>query len=46
MGGESETVIGNWLKKSGKRGKVVLATKVGIVEKGGASLKNGISSTR
>ena len=28
-GGESETVIGNWLKKSGKRGKVVIATKVG-----------------
>ncbi len=28
-GGESETIIGNWLKKSGKRDKVVLATKVG-----------------
>jgi aryl-alcohol dehydrogenase-like predicted oxidoreductase len=28
-GGESETVIGNWLKKSGKRDKIVLATKVG-----------------
>src|SRR5690606_20226391 len=28
-GGESETVIGNWLKKSGKRAKVVIATKVG-----------------
>ena len=28
-GGESETVIGNWLKKSGKRNQVVLATKVG-----------------
>lgn len=28
-GGESETIIGNWLKKSGKRNKVVLATKVG-----------------
>ncbi|HVV62745.1 MAG TPA: aldo/keto reductase [Pseudolabrys sp.] len=28
-GGESETVIGNWLKKSGKRSKVVIATKVG-----------------
>jgi aryl-alcohol dehydrogenase-like predicted oxidoreductase len=38
-GGESETVIGNWLKKSGKRDKVVLATKVGMVEKGAASLK-------
>lgn len=29
VGGESETVIGNWLAKSGKRGKVMLATKVG-----------------
>ncbi len=28
-GGESETVIGNWLKKSGKRDRVVIATKVG-----------------
>jgi aryl-alcohol dehydrogenase-like predicted oxidoreductase len=30
VGGESETVIGNWLKKSGKRDKVVIATKVGM----------------
>ena len=29
QGGESETVIGNWLKTSGKRAKVVVATKVG-----------------
>lgn len=28
-GGESETVIGNWLKKSGKREQVIIATKVG-----------------
>ena len=28
-GGESETIIGNWLKKTGKRDKVVIATKVG-----------------
>ncbi len=28
-GGESETIIGKWLKQSGKRSKVVLATKVG-----------------
>ena len=32
-GGESETILGNWLKKSGKRDQVILATKVGI-EKG------------
>ena len=29
QGGESETVIGNWLKRSGKRAKVIIATKVG-----------------
>jgi aryl-alcohol dehydrogenase-like predicted oxidoreductase len=29
IGGESETIIGNWVKRSGKRGKVMLATKVG-----------------
>jgi aryl-alcohol dehydrogenase-like predicted oxidoreductase len=28
-GGESETIIGKWLRKSGKRSQVVLATKVG-----------------
>src|SRR5208282_3681813 len=29
-GGESETVLGNWFKQSGKRKNVILATKVGI----------------
>jgi len=28
-GGESETLIGKWLKRSGKRDRIVLATKVG-----------------
>ena len=28
-GGESEAIIGKWLKRSGKREKVILATKVG-----------------
>lgn len=28
-GGESETVIGNWLRRSGKRDRVLIATKVG-----------------
>lgn len=28
-GGDSETIIGKWLKASGKRDKVILATKVG-----------------
>ncbi|MBV9267910.1 MAG: aldo/keto reductase [Acidobacteriaceae bacterium] len=30
QGGQSETIIGKWLQRSGKRGKVVLATKVGM----------------
>jgi aryl-alcohol dehydrogenase-like predicted oxidoreductase len=29
-GGESETIVGNWLKARGNRTKVVLATKVGM----------------
>lgn len=29
QGGESETIIGKWLQRSGKRNQVVLATKVG-----------------
>jgi aryl-alcohol dehydrogenase-like predicted oxidoreductase len=29
VGGESETIIGKWLKASGKRDRIVLATKVG-----------------
>ena len=28
-GGESETILGNWFRQSGKRNRVVLATKVG-----------------
>lgn len=30
QGGESEAIIGSWIKKSGKRDKVILATKVGM----------------
>ncbi len=29
-GGESETIIGKWLKQGGKRDKVIIATKVGL----------------
>jgi aryl-alcohol dehydrogenase-like predicted oxidoreductase len=29
-GGESETIIGNWFKQTGKRSKVIIATKVGM----------------
>ena len=31
-GGESETIIGQWLKQSGKRSDVVIATKVAMLE--------------
>ena len=30
QGGESETIIGKWLKQGGKRDKVIVATKVGM----------------
>jgi aryl-alcohol dehydrogenase-like predicted oxidoreductase len=33
-GGESETVIGKWLKESGRRSEVVVATKVGMEMRG------------
>jgi aryl-alcohol dehydrogenase-like predicted oxidoreductase len=39
-GGESETVLGEWFKRSRKRDKVVLATKVGMDMGGG---KKGLS---
>jgi aryl-alcohol dehydrogenase-like predicted oxidoreductase len=29
-GGESESVIGNWLKRTGNRTKIIIATKVGM----------------
>ena len=32
QGGESETIIGHWLKQSGKRSDVVIATKVAMLE--------------
>jgi aryl-alcohol dehydrogenase-like predicted oxidoreductase len=41
-GGESETMLGQWLKHSGKRSKVLIATKVGIEM--GPGLK-GLSKT-
>ena len=31
QGGESEAVIGNWLKRSGKRDRVQIGTKVGFI---------------
>ena len=38
-GGESEAVIGNWLKRRGKRDDVVIATKVGSDMGEGKSLQ-------
>jgi aryl-alcohol dehydrogenase-like predicted oxidoreductase len=38
-GGESETIIGDWIKKSGKRNQVVIATKVGNDMGEGRSLR-------
>lgn len=40
QGGESEAVIGQWFKRSGRRDKIVLATKVGM-DMGGQ--KKGLS---
>ena len=42
-GGESEAVIGRWLKASGKRSQVVLATKVGKPMGEEGSGKSGLS---
>ena len=38
VGGESETIIGKWLKQSGKREQVVLLTKVGMEMPAGKGL--------
>ena len=38
-GGESETIIGKWLAKSGKRDRVLIATKVGLPVEGESGLK-------
>jgi aryl-alcohol dehydrogenase-like predicted oxidoreductase len=42
-GGESEAVIGRWLKQGGRRDKVVIATKVGLDMGGG---KTGLKPAR
>src|SRR4029078_4577881 len=34
-GGESETVIGRWIARSGRRDRLVIATKVGMEMPGG-----------
>lgn len=42
-GGESETIIGRWLKKSGRRHQVLLATKVGKPMGDAGSGRGGLS---
>ncbi len=42
-GGESEAIIGVWLKQRGKRDKVIIATKVGMDLGPG---RNGLSKAR
>jgi aryl-alcohol dehydrogenase-like predicted oxidoreductase len=42
-GGESETLIGKWLKRSGRRNEVIIATKLGLEMPGG---KKGLSRAR
>ncbi|MDT8759975.1 aldo/keto reductase [Sphingomonas psychrotolerans] len=37
QGGESESIIGEWLRTSGKRDKVLIATKVGMLDGDGGS---------
>ena len=39
QGGESEAIIGNWMKSRGNRASVVIATKVGMEMRG----QNGLS---
>lgn len=38
VGGESEAIIGKWLKRSGKRDRVLIATKVGMKKDGDEGL--------
>ena len=44
-GGESETVLGAWLKKSGKRSEVVVATKLGMLPPNNGLSKVQIETT-
>ena len=43
VGGEAETIIGKWIKKSGKRNKVVIATKVGHLMGMGLKSEKGLA---
>ncbi|MFT3725214.1 MAG: aldo/keto reductase [Hyphomonadaceae bacterium] len=41
QGGESETVLGDWMKERGSRGRIVLITKVGSEMPAGKGLRAG-----
>jgi aryl-alcohol dehydrogenase-like predicted oxidoreductase len=43
QGGESETIIGRWLRASGKRARVLIATKVGM-DMGPAAIGKGLGA--
>ena len=43
VGGESETVIGKWLKASGQREKVVIATKCGFLAGRNGTAEGGLT---
>ena len=44
-GGESETILGKWFRQSGKRNRVVLATKVGMAM-GDTDADKGLAKSR
>ncbi len=44
VGGESETVIGEWMKARGNRDQVLIATKVGYTGAPGALTRDGIAA--
>ena len=43
-GGESETVLGKWMKTRGNRAKIVVATKLGSKMPNGVSVASGLKS--
>ena len=45
-GGESETVIGKWLKASGRRSQVLIATKCGFLFGEGGTAKGGLTAAK
>lgn len=46
VGGESETVIGKWLKASGRRDQVIIATKCGFLTGRNGTAEGGLTRDR